>query len=303
MTAVKTDVLVYAHWFGMNEPIKIGVLSAQEVRGSIVWSFNFEKNWLKQNPNVFLDPDLMSFTGNQYVSGLKTIFGMFGDSMPDTWGRTLLKKREVLFQEPGKTPKRLTELDFLLGVFDESRMGGLRFKLDEEGPFLDNDVLHSIPPIANVRELEFAANMVETEDDIESVRKWLQILLAPGSSLGGSRPKSTVIDENGDLWIAKFPSRLDTIDKGAWDYLAWKLAKDAGIQVPMARMEKLSERHHTFFSKRFDREGADRVHFASAMTMTGHVEIELRNQPASYLELAEFIQFHGASPETDLKKL
>ena len=212
MTAVKTDVLVYAHWFGMKEPIKIGVLSAQEVRGSIFWSFNFEKNWLKQNPNVFLDPDLMSFTGNQFVAGQKTNFGLFGDSMPYTWGRTLLKKRDVLLQESGKTPKRLTELDFLLGVYEESRMSGLRFKLDEEGPFLDNDVLHSIPPIANVRELEFAANMVETEDDIESVRKWLQILLAPGSSLGGSRPKSTVIDENGDLWIAKFPSRLDTID-------------------------------------------------------------------------------------------
>jgi serine/threonine-protein kinase HipA len=303
MAPKKTDIIVFAHWRGMPDPIKMGVLTAQEARGHLAWSFAYNKEWLDTQSQLHLDPDLDWFTGPQYSKDDKPNFGMFLDSMPDTWGRTLMQKREALLKPKGEQRHRLTDIDFLLGVFDPARMGGLRFKLDEEGLFLDNDEEKSIPPITDIRELQVGADIVESDEDSEAVRKWLRILLAPGSSLGGARPKSSVIDEDGELWIAKFPSRQDTIDKGAWEYVAWELAKSAGISVPKARVEQVTGKYHTFFSNRFDRHGDERIHFASAMTMTGHFETEIRDQTPSYLELAEFIQFNGASPDEDLQEL
>ncbi|MCC5926964.1 MAG: HipA domain-containing protein [Bacteroidetes bacterium] len=303
MASDKTDIIVFAHWKGMPDPIKMGVLTAQEARGHLAWSFAYEKEWLDTQSQIQLDPDLEWFTGPQYSKDNKPNYGMFLDSMPDTWGRTLMKKREALLKPKGQPRRKLTDIDFLLGVFDPARMGGLRFKLDEEGPFLDNDEEKSIPPITDVRELQVGADLVESDEGSEAVRKWLQILLAPGSSLGGARPKSSVMDENDELWIAKFPSREDTTDKGAWEYIAWELAKLAGIRVPEARVEQVAGKYHTFFSKRFDRSGKERIHFASAMTMTGHLETGIRDYTPSYLELAEFIQYNGASPDEDLHEL
>lgn len=299
----KTDIIVYAHWQGMSDPLKMGVLSAQEARGHLAWSFSYDKEWLYSQSQLQLDPDLQWFSGPQYSPVKKPNFGMFLDSMPDTWGRTLMQKREALLKPEGEQRRRLTDVDYLLGVHDPARMGGLRFKLDEDGPFLDYNHEKAIPPMTDVRELQAGADLVESDEDSEEVRKWLRVLLAPGSSLGGARPKSSVADENGALWIAKFPSRQDTTDIGAWEYVAWKLAKKAGISVPEARVEQVTGRFNTFFTKRFDRNGANRIHFASAMTMTGHFEAEIRDQTPSYLELAEFIQFNGAEPEKDLKQL
>lgn len=303
MAPKKTDIIVYAHWQGMSEPLKMGILSAQEARGHLAWSFVYDEGWLKTQSQLLLDPDLQWYSGLQYLPDQKPNFGVFLDSMPDTWGRTLMKKREALLKPKGKKQRRLTDIDFLLGVYDPARMGGLRFKLDENGPFLDHNVEKSIPPITDIRELQMGADLIESDEDSKEVRKWLQILLAPGSSLGGARPKSSVLDEKKELWIAKFPSRQDTIDKGAWEYVAWKLAMDAGINVPESRVELIAGKHHTFFSKRFDRIGDERIHFASAMTMTGHFETTIRDHPPSYLELAEFIQYNGASPDEDLQEL
>lgn len=303
MAPQKTDIIVYAHWRGMANPVRVGILSAQEARGHLAWSFAYEEEWLSTQSQLQLDPDLEWFTGPQYSKEDKPNFGMFLDSMPDTWGRTLMKKREALLKPEGKKARRLTDIDYLLGVYDPARMGGLRFKLEEDGPFLDDDEEKSIPPITDVRELQVGADLVESDEDSEAVRKWLKILLAPGSSLGGARPKSSVLDENGELWIAKFPSRQDTTDKGAWEYVAWRLAQSAGITVPEANVEQITGKYHTFFSKRFDRAGDERIHFASAMTMTGHFEAGIRDQNPSYMELAEFIQFHGASPDNDLHEL
>jgi serine/threonine-protein kinase HipA len=303
MPPKKTDIIVYSHWQGMLEPLKMGVLTAQEARGHLAWNFAYDDEWLETQSQFLLDPDLQWYSGPQYSPDHKPNFGIFLDSMPDSWGRTLMKKREALLKSTGEKPRRLTDIDYLLGVFDPARMGGLRFKLEEDGPFLDNDQEKSIPPITDVRELQVGADLVESDEDTEAVRKWLQILLAPGSSLGGARPKSSVMDENGELWIAKFPSRLDTIDKGAWEYVAWKLAKSAGITVPEARAEKVIGKYHTFFSKRFDRTDGERIHFASAMTMTGYFETGIRDHNPSYLELAEFIQYNGASPDEDLHEL
>ncbi|PKD43734.1 type II toxin-antitoxin system HipA family toxin [Rhodohalobacter barkolensis] len=303
MDSKKTDIIVYAHWQGMSNPVKMGILSAQEARGHLAWSFAYDEEWLNTRSQLLVDPDLEWFTGPQYSKDDKPNFGMFLDSMPDTWGRTLMKKREALLKPEGEQARRLTDIDYLLGVYDPARMGGLRFKLQEDGPFLDNNEEKSIPPITDIRELQVGADLVESDEDSEVVRKWLKILLAPGSSLGGARPKSSVLDENGELWIAKFPSRQDTTDMGAWEYVAWSLARSAGITVPEAKVEQITGKYHTFFSKRFDRTGDERVHFASAMTMTGHFESGIRDQTPSYLELAEFIQFNGASPDDDLHEL
>ncbi len=300
MPRMKIDTTVYAHWKGMADPIRMGTLSAQEARGHLTWSFVYDKDWLKSQSQQELDPDLQWVGGPQY-SPDKPNFGIFLDSMPDRWGKTLMQRREAILNEEGGR-KRLTDVDYLLGVNDLTRMGGLRFKLEEDGPFLDDNNEKAVPPLAALRELQYAADVVESDEDSDAVREWVMFLLAPGSSLGGARPKASVSDEEGNLWIAKFPSRQDDMDKGAWEYLAWQLAQDAGIIVPEADLMNVAGKYHTFLSKRFDRESAERIHFASAMTMTGRFEGEER-EPPSYLELAEFIQFYGASPDEDLQQL
>jgi serine/threonine-protein kinase HipA len=169
-------------------------------------------------------------------------------------GRTLMKRREAqIAKEEKRVVKKSHDIDFLLGVNDESRMGGLRFKLQEKEPFLIMIKLGPTPPWSSVRELQHGISLIESDKDNKEVRKWLSILLAPGSSLGGARPKANIIDEKGNLWIAKFPSKEDTIDKAAWEFLSYKLAVKAGIEMTECKIEKITGKHHTFFTKRFDR--------------------------------------------------
>ncbi len=234
----------------------------------------------------------------------KENFGVFMDSMPDTWGRTIMKRRAAqLDKEAGQPSPILYDIDFLLGVYDETRMGALRFKLDKDGPFLDDSHGTPTPPWASVRELQHAAELLESDEDSEEVKKWLSILIAPGSSLGGARPKANITDDHGHLWIAKFPSKGDTIDKGAWEYLAYKLAVQCGVLMPESRIEKVAGKFHTYLTKRFDRQFQERIHFASAMTMTGQNEDTIKDNPASYLDMAEFIQYNGAQNKQDLQQL
>ncbi len=182
-------------------------------------------------------------------------------------------------------------------------MGALRFKKDPEGDFLDNDQVSPTPPWANIRELQHGAALIESNEDTDEVRKWLAMLMAPGSSLGGARPKSNIVDADGHLWIAKFPSSNDTTDKGAWEYLTYRLAINAGIVMADCRLEKVAGKHHTFFTKRFDRDKADRIHFASAMTMTGKNEELIKDELPSYLDIVEFVQFSGTHVAEDLSQL
>lgn len=299
----KTYIYIYAHWKGLEEPQLMGVLSALYAKGKKAFSFEYDKGWLKSKTQMLLDPDIQFYSGPQYPNN-KENFGVFLDSMPDTWGRTLMKRREAqLANEKGEKPKTLYEIDFLLGVYDESRMGALRFKLDPKGPFLDNNNQNPTPPWSSIRELQEAARNFENDDDTDEVKKWLAVLMAPGSSLGGARPKANILDEKGELWIAKFPSKNDTVDKAAWEYLAYQLAIKSGIHMAPSKMEKVSGNFNTFFTKRFDREDGERIHFASAMTMTGNNEDTIRDNPASYLELAEFIQNHGAMVNDNLEQL
>jgi serine/threonine-protein kinase HipA len=303
MAQNKTDIYVYAHWKGMSIPKIIGVLSAHSAKGKKVFSFEYDHNWLKSEQKFLLDPDIQYFTGIQFPNN-KENFGIFLDSMPDTWGRTLMKRRVALQAMENKLKARtLYELDFLLGVYDESRMGALRFKTAIDGPFLDNNNLNPTPPWSSIRELQYAAYSFENDIENKSLNKWLNILIAPGSSLGGARPKANVLDENKELWIAKFPSKNDTIDKAAWEYLAYILASKASINMAPCKIEVVSGRHHTFFTKRFDREKDQRIHFASAMTMTGNNEDTIRNRQASYLDVAEIISNYGNNIEANLHQL
>ncbi|MDP4290941.1 MAG: HipA domain-containing protein [Bacteroidota bacterium] len=303
MMAGKTDIWVYADWKSMISPKCIGILSAQQAKGRKAFSFSYDADWINSQEQLLLDPDIAWYSGQQYPNG-KENFGVFLDSMPDTWGRTLMKRRAALnAKEQGKPTPVLYDIDFLLGVHDLSRMGALRFKREPDGDFLDNDPVSPTPPWASIRELQHAAKLIESNEDTVEVRKWLAMLMAPGSSLGGTRPKANILDEHGHPWIAKFPSRNDTIDKGAWEYLAYRLAVGAGIDMAESRIEHIAGPYHTFFTKRFDREKQDRIHFASAMTMTGKNEELIRDMTPSYLDIVEFIQFSGTKIEADLHQL
>lgn len=303
MLRSKTDIWVYAHWLGMPVPKCIGVLSAQQAKGRKSLSFEYDAAWLRSGEQFLLDPDISWYSGAQYPEG-KENFGVFLDSMPDTWGRTLMKRRAALkAREMDERPPNLYEIDFLLGVYDESRMGGLRFKTNPEGIFLDDNQEFSTPPWSSIRELQHGVKLLESSQDDSEVREWLAVLMAPGSSLGGARPKANILDNQGHPWIAKFPSKNDTNDKAAWEFLAYELALEVGIEMAESRLEKVTGNHHTFFTKRFDRYNGERVHFASAMTMTGHNEDTIRDSPASYLELAEFIQFTIVENKKDLAQL
>lgn len=299
----KTDIYVYADWIGLSAPTLVGILSAHQAKGRKAFSFEYDKQWLKTDAQRLIDPDIQFYSGQQFPND-KENFGVFLDSMPDTWGRTLMKRREAQLAKINDSKARtLYDIDFLLGVYDQTRMGAFRFKLDPNADFLDNDTEKSTPPWSTIRELQQAVVHYENDTENEAINKWLKLLIAPGSSLGGARPKANVLDEDGNIWIAKFPSKHDTIDKAAWEFLVYKLAIDSGIQMAECRLEKISGSYHTFFTKRFDRIGAGRIHFSSAMTMTGNNEETIKDNPASYLDIVEFIQDHGCNVDLNLAQL
>jgi len=301
--ADKTDIWVYADWKGLINTKCMGILSAQQTKGRKAFSFSYDKEWINSREQLLIDPDIVWYSGQQYPNA-KENFGVFLDSMPDTWGRTLMKRRAALLaKEQGLPLPKLHDIDFLLGVHDFCRMGALRFKKDPDGDFLDNDPVSPIPPWASIRELQHCAKLIESNIDTAEVRKWLAMLMAPGSSLGGARPKSNILYEDGQPWIAKFPSKNDTVNKGAWEYLAYRLAVEVGINMAESRLEHIAGSYHTFFTKRFDREKQDRIHFASAMTMTGKNEEIIRDETPSYLDIVEFIQFSGVHVNEDLHQL
>ena len=297
------DILVYADWFELKGPIHMGTLSVSHVKGREVFSFAYEKSWLERGQAQMLDPDLQLFTGAQYVTSDKKNFGIFLDSSPDRWGHVLMKRREAIRARMEKRKEKiLFQEDFLLGVFDQQRMGALRFKLTEDGPFLNDSAELAAPPWTSLRELEQASLQLENETltDAESL-EWLNMLLAPGASLGGARPKAGVTDEKGNLWIAKFPAGNDGTDMGAWEMVATELAADTGIDMATGQAKRFSAKRHTYLSKRFDRIGTKRrVHFASAMTLLGQRD---GAEDMSYLDIAEFIIKNGADPKRDLEEL
>jgi len=301
------EILVFSVWGGMAHPQFIGTLTSSFSRGKEIFSFAYDKKWL-QSPFVYeIDPDLGLYSGIQYIRDEKKNFGVFLDSSPDRWGRVLMDRREsILARMENRQRQNLNESDYLLGVFDEQRMGALRFKESETGVFLNDNRNFVTPPWTSLHELEHASYQLENElpDDDSELLKWLYILLAPGSSLGGARPKAGVRDADGWLWIAKFPSKDDKYDVGAWEMVVHELAQRAGLHVPQAIAKPFYGKHHTFLTKRFDRTiTGERLHFASAMTLLGYTDGISFEDGASYLELADFIIRKGANVNRDLEEL
>ena len=296
-------IFVYENWTE-SDPKLIGKLYVSYIRGKEQFSFEYETEWLtSQAANYLLDPDLLLYNGRHYVPMDKKLFGVFADSCPDRWGRLLMRRREAeLARREDRKPKKLGESDYLLGVYDKARMGALRFKTEKNGLFLSDDQELATPPWTTLRTLE-AASWGFENDESGLETKWLRQLLAPGSSLGGARPKATVKDEKGNLWIAKFPSKHDEYNSGAWEMVVHDLAKMCGLDVPEAKLETFSKNGSTFLVKRFDRDGERRIHFASAMTLLGKMDGASGDDGSSYLELVSFIKANGAGPKRDLKEL
>lgn len=289
--------------FSTDQPVLMGSLYVNVIKGGESYSFEYDKGWLKKTGlTLTLNPELMPYSGRQYPTG-KNIFGLFADASPDRWGRVLMNKRErILAEKEGRKPSKLYDSDYLLGVYDETRMGGIRFKVNPEGPFLSDDKETAAPPWATLRTLEEASRNFEN-DETGLTEKWLNQLIKPGSSLGGARPKATVVDTKNQLWIAKFPSKNDENDTGAWEIVAHDLAALCGLNVPEAKLEKFSPLGSTFLIKRFDRLGSKRVHFASAMTLLVKKDGASAADGSSYLDIAAFIKSYGAQPKKDLIEL
>ena len=285
-----------------SQPALVGTLESQILRGKEVFSFAFTEEWLGNTRCRMLDPELQLYAGRQYLADGKTNFGMFLDSTPDRWGRVLMERRESLkAQLENRSRNIMHETDFLLGVHDDTRMGAIRIKSNLDGDFLDNDSQWSAPPITSLAELEHASWLLE-QDDTPELRKWLQILLAPGSSLGGARPKANVKNSDGRLWIAKFPSRNDNTNVGAWEALTMELARRCHIQVAPFELRYMNNKYATFLTQRFDRDDMGRrLHFTSAMTMLGYSDGETVG--CSYLELADWISRYCCRVEENLLQL
>lgn len=302
MTKNQKEIFVYDD-FSSEEPLLMGTFFVSIIRGEESYSFEYDKGWLeKTGMSLILDPELMPYFGRQYSSS-NNIFGIFADTSPDRWGRVLMNKRErILADKEGRKPQKLYGSDYLLGVYDKTRMGGIRFKASLDGPFLSDDIETPVPLWTTLRTLEEASRNFENDENGLS-EKWLSQLINPGSSLGGARPKATVADTNGNLWIAKFPSKNDENDTGAWEMVVHELAKICGLNVPEARLEKFSSYGSTFLTKRFDRNGEKRIHYASAMTLLGKTDGASAADGSSYLDIASFIKSYGARPKEDLLEL
>lgn len=293
------EVFIEAEELGYSG--QVGTLYRDKVRTALPPSFEYTEEWITKQP-FMLDPRLDLYAGEQHPVGGSFSFGVFLDSAPDRWGRVLMDRREAIqAKKEGRTHRTLQEMDFLLGVNDHTRQGALRFRRPD-GPFLDNSDLPT-PSVTDLNELASICDRLEEEgvEELPEYEKWLSLLIAPGSSLGGARPKANFEEVDGSLWIAKFPARNDIYDVGAWELVVHRLAGKAKIWVPPSRAIQLASNYHTFCVKRFDRTETSRRMYASAMTMLEKKDGEF----GSYLEMADFISNQGAggSIETDLAQL
>jgi serine/threonine-protein kinase HipA len=301
MNGARDRVLVHLDAAELWPDRCVGVLNRERGSGQSVTSFSYEPAWLAAAEAFPLDPQLLLYEGEQYPPGLP---GIFADASPDRWGRTLLERREVLkARREERAPRQLDEWDFLIGVGDETRMGALRIARPSDGAFLDDQPL-AVPPVARLRELEHWASEAERGLPVAAgeEEQWIAMLVAPGSSLGGARPKANYREEDDSLWIAKFPSREDRHDLGAWEHVAARLAARAGIDVPESTLRRLGSPYRTYCARRFDRRAGDRRLYASAMTLSGRRDDE---EGASYLDVAQAIESFGdpAAIEEDLHQL
>jgi serine/threonine-protein kinase HipA len=290
---VNDDVEVWLDAEFLTERLHIGSLAHD--RGAV--RFRYEPAWLTHPVRFAIDPDLSLDEGVFHPKPDQGNFRVFDDSAPDRWGQMLMKRREALSaKDEDRVPRTLYAWDYLIGVQDLTRQGALRLRREGAGHFLADDP-RSAPPVASLRELESVAREITAKrlDDLDALRRWLAVLVAPGASLGGARPKANFTDVDQSIWIAKFPAHDDDRDVGAWESLVHALAQRVGIDVPPARKNNFGGAFHTFCVKRFDRSGGRRLFYASAMAMLR----KDRSEGTSYLDIAEFLHHRGAQRHVD----
>lgn len=300
-------LLVYADFNWLNKPELVGELCYEKLRGSDSYAFKFDENWLSIHAGIKLSEDINNYPGMQYTQPGNDIFGCFSDALPDRWGRTLLKRREqIQASEEKRAVRSLSSFDYLMGIDDFSRMGGFRFKREFEGDYINVSPSLKIPPLTEIRELIHASQEVEKseENDVLPEKKWITQLIQPGTSLGGARPKAGVLDEMGNLCIAKFPSKKDDYDTGIWEHFSHLLAQKAGIQVAQTRVLDGLGKYHTLLSRRFDRtDDAKRIHFASSMSLLGLKDGDNAQSGFGYLDIVDFIIQGCCDVEKNLHEL
>lgn len=298
----KLDVIASFDWMDKEE--KVGTLGYEYLRGSDVFSFEFDKSWLKGFPKIDFGKDLRPYIGVQY-SRDNHIFGCFSDALPDRWGRRLIDLRTSLDTE-GKASRTLSDWDYLKGVEDELRMGGFRFQDSNSGAFISSTPGYSVPPAIHIDELLQAAKEIEKSEykHLEPEKKWVQRLFQPGSSMGGARPKACV-QSGSHLYLAKFPSINDNINVSRWEHFAHLMAKECGINVAETKVIKAGTGQDILLSKRFDRtEENKRVHMASSLTILGFTDGDGQRTGKGYLDIVDFIVSGGGNHiETNLEEL
>ena len=300
-------LLIYADFEWTERPMLVGELGYESLRGSDSYSFKFDGDWLRHHGSLFLSADLNNYPGPQYTQPGRDIFGCFGDALPDRWGRLLLNRREQILASEEKRPiRKLSSFDYLMGIDDFSRMGGFRFKETKDGAFINCNEALRVPPLTDIRALVAASMEIEKSEELNRLpeKKWLLQLVHPGSSLGGARPKAGVLDDSGNLYVAKFPSRNDDYDVGLWEHHSHLLAKAAGVVAAETSVMETGGKHHALLSKRFDRTAdGRRKHFASAMTLLGWTDGSDAKTGNGYLDIVDFILQSCCDVESNLCQL
>jgi serine/threonine-protein kinase HipA len=280
-----------------GKPLLVGTLHARFRKNRESATFTYDPSWLSHPSRFALEPALVLHDLSHHTHTGHAMFGAFGDSAPDRWGRMLMRREERQRAKNEKRPPRtLNEIDCLLGVSDETRQGALRFAEQPGGPFLAvTGVGRQVPPLIELRALLAASDRVAVDEDTEDD---LRLLVAPGSSLGGARPKASVRDHDNGLLIAKFPHPGDEVNQPAWEALALRLASAAGINASKGRLETVADRS-VLLLHRFDRAEIRRIPFLSAMSLLGASD----NESHSYLEIADALRQCSAAPGEDLVEL
>jgi len=288
-----TDVQVFVEWQGVNRPV--GLLRRQPGHGRESVSFQYDDSWLEASDHFAIDASLKVGRGAFMPPKGQDMFGTLGDSAPDQWGRRLMRRAERRQADlQGRVPRTLFETDYLLGVTDEARLGALRFK------YVDSPTFHAptTSGVPSVIELGRLLGVTERILRDEETDEDLQLIFAPGSSLGGARPKVSVVDSSGHLAIAKFPKENDEYSIEKWEAIALKLAAQAGIRTANHKLIMVAGKA-VMLSQRFDRNGVHRIPFMSAMSMTGSVD----GKGGSYLDIVDALGSFGAQAKQDREEL
>ena len=300
-------IFIYADFDWLEKPLLLGELGYESLRGSDSYSFKYDNSWLRQYGSLFLSADINNYPGWQYTQPERDIFGCFSDALPDRWGRLLLNRREqILATEEHRPVCKLSSFDYLIGIDDFSRMGGFRFKASQDGEFINCEESLRIPLLTDIHTLVSASMEIEKSEELNRLpeKKWLQQLVHPGTSLGGARPKAVVLNDEGRLCMAKFPSRNDDYDVGLWEHHSHLLAKEAGVIAAETGVVDTGGQYHTLFSKRFDRTAdGRRKHFASAMTLLGLTDGCDAKTGNGYLDIVDFILQNCCDVEANLRQL